>query len=544
MPPDDVDQSVSARAKRAVGEHNAGDYILRPAEHAASLPPEAGGLKRILQRPEIETIRTNYVECDRDALRLQGRHMRWGKRGIVAAMLSAIVAVTLMVSPVQLAPLQTVIASSSVWLLLCGAWFYFVSMMIRRPLEAWYQARANAEEWRKRLFEAVLAADETMLADEIEVLPLQLEYFRRYQYDVQRQYFKGKTAVSERRARLSDAVGYLSSIVPFLALGLTVAATVSAAGEQGLITPFLTRFAGMVQRIETWSIDLYGIGAAIIVSAVSAGLFAFAQLDNYRRNAVRYANTLRRIEEMADDPRLGFPFARAAAAAGNRQSVANLVRQMHAVMTAEMAEWVTVGLQEKEIAMPERSQIPGAAYELRTGPNGSTDLVAASKLTPDDFAGIRKTAGVPLLVARKIGFVAARRAATEERIVTRWNGKESSDVAGPGDWVVTNMSAAREILRDSEGHENTYVIRAAKFPQLYDLDGEQTAFGQIYKSKSVVEAFRLPGSFEILAPWGEIQRGAQGYLINNGQEVYGNSCETFEATYEVVEQPRKYEATG
>lgn len=535
MPPADVAETMSARARRAVGEHKGNDWSLRPREHADELSPEAGALQRILGRPEIERIRSAYVDWNSKALKLQGRHKRWGKSGILAAMLATVVAVFLMISPFQLSPLASVIASSSVWLLLCVSWAYFVAMMIRRPLEAWYKARANAEEFRKRLFEAVLAATEAPQAAEIATLPLQLEYFRRYQFEVQKDYFGGKSRIFQRRAKISDRIGWLFAAVPFVALGLTLATGVSAAGEQGFLSSSVNWIAGGLHRIEALSIDVYGTGLALVVSALSAGMFAVAQLDNYRRNAARYANMLRRLDEMAVDPRLGFSHARAAADAGERAPVERLVREMHALMTSELGEWVTVGLYDNQVIdMPERTELPGAAYELKAGPDGVPHLVAVAKLTTAEFEGIRRAVSAPLLNARKIGFVAARVATEREKIFTHWNGKESADVAEPGDWVVTNMSAAREIMRDRDGNENTYVIRADVFPRLYDLDSGNE-FGQLYKSKSVVEAFLLPGSFEILAPWGEIQRGARGYLLNNGQEVYGNNRDTFEATYEIVE---------
>ncbi len=535
MPPADVHECMCARARRAVGEHAPGDYILRPREHANALPPEAGPLKRILEQPGIEAIKADYDRWNADALHLQGRHMRWGKRGIVAAMAAAVAAVIVTVSPIDMTPLQSVLASSFVWLLLCVSWIYFALMMWRRPLEGWYKARANAEEYRKRLFEAVLEATETAGPGEIAVLPLQLEYFRRYQFEMQREYFAGKSRMAARRARWTDAVGWLWATIPFAALGLTLAAGLAATSEQGFMHPLVTKLGGAVQAVERLSIDTYGIGAAIIVAAASAGLFAIAQLDNYRRNAVRYTNMLSRLEELQKDPRLGFNPARFAADAGIREPVVRLVREMHALMTSELAEWVTVGLNDKgAIDMPERQEIP-AAYRLEQGPDRVLHLFAGSKLTPGDFGRIRAQVDAPLLTARKIGFVAARQTGAEENVVTHWNGKESADVARPGDWVVTNMSAAGEILRDRDQQVNTYVIRAETFPRLYDLHQGENAFGQVYKSRSVVEAFLLPGSFEILAPWDEMQRGARGYLLNNGKEVYGNNRETFEATYEIVD---------
>ncbi len=43
-----------------------------------------------------------------------------------------------------------------------------------------------------------------------------------------------------------------------------------------------------------------------------------------------------------------------------------------------------------------------------------------------------------------------------------------------------------------------------------------------------MSALPLPGGFDILAPWGERQTGASGYLLLNGDEVYGSSHEAFD----------------
>jgi hypothetical protein len=161
-------------------------------------------------------------------------------------------------------------------------------------------------------------------------------------------------------------------------------------------------------------------------------------------------------------------------------------------------------------------------------------VTSRDRLAAADFRAIAARLGLQPVRARKVGYVSARQARAPEPIETHWNGKESKDVAHSGDWIVTNMSADREILRDASGHANTYVIRAAKFPTLYVRDEGSTPFGTIYKSKSRVEAIHLSGGFEIMAPWDEIQRAPDGYLLLSGSEVYGNNRETFEATYEVV----------
>jgi hypothetical protein len=159
-------------------------------------------------------------------------------------------------------------------------------------------------------------------------------------------------------------------------------------------------------------------------------------------------------------------------------------------------------------------------------------LEADAALTPADFERIASEPGRRRLRARKIGFVAARPAAKVEVVETRWNGKETTNKARVGDWIVTNLSPQQQPLRDSDGHVNTYVILAERFADLYQPAGAHSEFGAVYRAKGVVDAIALPGGFDIVAPWGERQTSRSGYLLCNGTEVYGNHADMFEATYE------------
>ena len=166
----------------------------------------------------------------------------------------------------------------------------------------------------------------------------------------------------------------------------------------------------------------------------------------------------------------------------------------------------------------------------RTG--GETRLESYAVLTPADFARIAEELGQAPVRARKIGYVAAREATRREVVETRWNGKETTNTARPGDFIVTNLTPERQLLRDDEGQTNVYVIAADKFPALYERTSEKGAHGAIYRAKGTVSALPLPRGFDIVAPWGERQTGASGYLLLNGEEVYGAGREAFEATYE------------
>ena len=164
----------------------------------------------------------------------------------------------------------------------------------------------------------------------------------------------------------------------------------------------------------------------------------------------------------------------------------------------------------------------------------SARVIATDTLGKTEFHRIAAMLGAPAVTARKTGSVAAHKAGNAQRVETRWNGKESANDAAPGDWIVTALGPDGQALRDGEGSTNVYVVREDKFSELYEPSNLASSAGPVFRPKGVVEAIRLEGGFEIEAPWGELQRGDDGWLLLNGDEVYGNHRDTFAATYEIL----------
>ncbi len=163
--------------------------------------------------------------------------------------------------------------------------------------------------------------------------------------------------------------------------------------------------------------------------------------------------------------------------------------------------------------------------------NRGARLVSTRVVSPSDFADIAQRMDGGRFGARQIGLISARTALVQERVETRWNGQETTNVARPGDRIVTSLTAAGRPLLDREGHANVYVIKADKFIVLYEIADTIPSVGLTYRARGVVEAIDFPGGFDIMAPWGERQTADSGFLILNGSEVYGNNADTFEAGY-------------
>jgi hypothetical protein len=173
-------------------------------------------------------------------------------------------------------------------------------------------------------------------------------------------------------------------------------------------------------------------------------------------------------------------------------------------------------------------------FRVETAGARGARLVADTQLSSADFDSVARQVGVAPFTARKNGFVRARTAERDERVETHWNGKETANMARPGDRIVTNLNAQGMPLVDGDGHHNIYVIKADAFIRLYELADTPNVV-PIYRARGTVQAIALAGGFEILAPWGETQRADSGYLILSGADAYGNNAETFEATYERVD---------
>lgn len=163
-------------------------------------------------------------------------------------------------------------------------------------------------------------------------------------------------------------------------------------------------------------------------------------------------------------------------------------------------------------------------------------LVADRPLSGADFNAIAAAAGRPARRAFKVGLVAGRVAKAAETVETKWSSESTTNVAQPGDWVVTNYKIDRTALVDGKGRVNTYVIRNGAFAARYErAPGESNTGLPFFKSSGeiIVDAIGFPGGLDIVADWGERQTMSSGYLLRSGTSVYGNESLSFDGTYKM-----------
>ncbi len=335
------DQLIRA-AGDAIGEGKEDDYVIAPTKHADQLAEQAPALAKILRRSEISTVARLYEEKDAEARQAQAVFKRMARRANWAVLLTACFS-TLLLMTVPLAVL------SKGWLQMllgiCGIvagglgsmWLFRVRD--GNLLERWMTARAGAETRRIEYFELSTSMKDDCEGGYIPLPLLQLEYFRRYQLEVQKVYYRRRGAEHERSA---DKILTLSSIA--------VAVAAIATGIGGW-----------------WSGQLVWM-AGIGVFATSLGSFASAKeaVNQDRRNTERYRRTREALEGLSarlDD-------VRDTAAQGEREPLQKFVAAVNEQLSLEHRQW----LETSESTAASLAKLENALTKLKAKPDaGTTD---------------------------------------------------------------------------------------------------------------------------------------------------------------------------
>lgn len=321
-------------AKAAIGADAPRDWSLKPSEHVRALGPEAGALARVLKRSGLEEFVDTFESADREADKARDRYKGlagWSAGlSFVAVLLAAAVllgssrAIGLGIDLRWLAVVQGAALVVSFVLSFVLAW--------TRPFDAWMRQRGMAEHQRILFFTRVCEATEPTREDELALLPLQLEYFRRYQLDVQRKYYRERGAEHRRAQRRATALRIVAVL-------LVVAAALPIAGHM-----LGTGWPEWLERLglSTWSRDLdvqqrFFLALSTSGAALQGLLAALALINQDERNAARYAATHENLEALAGRP---LDEARSAAAAGDASDVQALVALVQEQISSEHREWV------------------------------------------------------------------------------------------------------------------------------------------------------------------------------------------------------------
>lgn len=335
------------KAAVAIGDALPQDWLLRPERHAEAMSDEAGALKRILMRDENRAVIEEHILFDELAGRAQKRFKGlslWSARFSFISVLSASIALILegaqFLDAYNLSGVFAIVTGVSVVL------SFLLSLITswEKPFDKWMRSRAEAEVQRQRLFTNATSADEAQQPGETALLPLQLEYFRRYQLDVQLAYY-GKRSADHRRVVRN------ASILRSVALTLVVLASApvlfTVTGLQWEQLIFSETLFGVVDFEEARENRIF-IGLGTIGAALQGLLAARLLLGQDERNATRYAATLENLQALASRP---LDEARDAAATGDREAVLGFVALVQEQVSSEHREWVSLNAISPDLSL-------------------------------------------------------------------------------------------------------------------------------------------------------------------------------------------------
>lgn len=307
-------------AIEALGKAEDDDYRIEPTKHAAALKSCAPELAEILESGKVEVAARQYEESDKRAAEEQERFKILAFKSRLAVLITACVGVVIMLLG---AFSESTILSEQKWLFYALAtagivigglgtmWLYQIRE--GKLLDEWMRNRARAETRRLAYFSTVITPHAVRQTSALPVRLQQLEYFRRYQLDVQVSFYRRRGAEHLASSRNTLAVSTSSVFVSTVA----------------------TASAGV---LGAWWAPLASIAAlAVFGSALSAFASAKEAVNQDRRNAERYGRTreiLERIESRLQD-------IRQAVAAGSNEALARFVDAVHEQLSLEHRQWLS-----------------------------------------------------------------------------------------------------------------------------------------------------------------------------------------------------------
>ena len=308
--------TIMSDAAEIIGKGSPGEYALSPVEHSEQLSTAAPKLAAVLARSTPVELARQYAEADSEARVAERTFKRWIIRANWAVLATATVSALLMAVALLGGSLGTLTQTTLIVLALIGVAAGGIASMSLfrvkegRLLEDWMTARARAETKRLSYFNDIVNSAEGPLDTQLELL--KLEYFRRYQLDLQLAYYKTRRSGHRKSAERTLDISAGSVLVAAFASG--------AAGVLGAL------------RSE-WA----ALGSlAVFGAALQAFAAAREAINQDRRNAERYDNSaqaLQALRERLDDVRLSI-------AGGSTAVLGEYVGAVQDQLSLEHRQWL------------------------------------------------------------------------------------------------------------------------------------------------------------------------------------------------------------
>jgi len=307
--------------KKIIGKNKDNDYILNPSEHTGMYEKEAPELAKVLKATEIVSIAKEYKRWDIKANNAQNVFKRWSGLANGAIFLTAFFTAGLVASGIFAsfpnisdAIINYTIGTLSVASIVSSFSAGICIRIINKGnlLGTWMKDRAEAETQRLYYFDLITHDTEEDDKKYLRSTLLKLEYFRRFQLDVQLIYYK----VRGKEHKLASSK---AQTLMLMAMGLVTLIN-GLAGVLGIIDEKLVIFS-----------------AVALISNAFATKIGFTEAVNQdKRNAERYERTwsiLNNLWGKLDEVRIGIT-------KGKYSILNSYVESVHEQLSLEHRQWL------------------------------------------------------------------------------------------------------------------------------------------------------------------------------------------------------------
>jgi hypothetical protein len=337
------------KTRQIIGLNKENDYILDPDQHMETYEKEAPFFASILRSSMISTILGEYNQADSRAIVAKNVFSKWSNSLIWATFITTVFTTGLLASssfdlffgvgsPVS-KTLAVIFSLGGVAAAAVGTGC-LQHIKNNKLLEKWMGTRAEAEKLRMQYFEELAIAVPKNGEDTLKLTDhLKLEFFRRFQLDVQLNYFSAK---SIRHQKTASKLLLISTIAVMLVL-------------------FINGIAGIVGFIGETQITVIA-SFAIIAQAVSSMVMNKEAIGQDRQNSERYEsarkslNMLKRTIDQVHDK----------LDEGNPAILQNYIAAVHEPIMSEHRQWLSsqetrlsaISRLEEELKKNDKQQSP------------------------------------------------------------------------------------------------------------------------------------------------------------------------------------------
>ena len=310
-------------ARQIVGNNEKDDYILQPQKFADLFTDKAPALSRVLKSSELEGIAQKYSQYDEKAITAQKKYKAWMQKARLWVLLTACCSAALLavatwfVKPDEADLARTLFVAISIAAFVASfiATSYIKLVENLSLLKKWMGSRAHAEMQRLSYFERFVTRrfQERDGVDPIFMGLLQLEFFRRFQLDMQLNYYTQRSGEHAAAAEKSAAISTWSMGIAGLAAAI--------AGFLGAsIDP---RWAAVA-------------AVGFVFQAYASNALSAEAVNQDRRNEERYGRTMKSLQDLRAD----MDRVRQQVADGNPKILAAYVEAVHEQLSLEHRQWI------------------------------------------------------------------------------------------------------------------------------------------------------------------------------------------------------------